>query len=232
MQNVRDKEKFIRGMGVIGIIAIIITMISDVILLGKPTHALSFIIKGTETMSGIAPWRVMIGSILGVLFLPFQIFGLVPVYYGIKISGKRKPFAKIIPAAHALIMGVAFHISYVYIGRGWRLHHRDDVGNSGTLALMNSFDSYWRILIVVMFVDILCFSIIFAVTIWKGNTLYPKWMVFLNPLCVVMYLFPFVFIIPAPIGGYIAPTYLNLSTLVFMVLSTNVISNKIKNSIC
>jgi hypothetical protein len=42
-------------------------------------------------------------------------------------------------------------------------------------------------------------------------------------------MFPFIFTLPAPVGGFIAPAYFNISTMVFLSFSTAVIYKKLKN---
>lgn len=217
-----NKKTFIRAMGIIGIIAVFITILSDIILLGKPTPGFSFFKLGTETMVGIASWRLTLGTFLGVFCLPFQTLALIPVYYGLKPAGKVKSVCIVIPAAYALLMGIAFHISYAYIGTGWNHYYEN-----GALEMMKTYHYYWMILIVVMFAMLLSFSILFAYTISKGKTRYPKWIALFNPLCIVVVVLPLILILPAPVGGFVAPTILNLSTMIFMCFSTKVISDKI-----
>ena len=218
-----SKSNLILILGFIGIIAVLITIISDFILLAKPTNAITFLRMGTETMADIAPWRITIGTFLGVVALPFQILGLVPVYYGLKPSGKILPRIFVIITAHALLMGVAFHISYAYIGSGWRLYY--DMENTNLIgnALIDKFDFYWNILFSIMMIEIIISSIIYISIIIKGKTLFSKWMAMLNPLIVLILVIPFIFLLPAPIGGYIAPAILNIVTLIFFCITFSII---------
>jgi hypothetical protein len=77
------KAQTVLKLGFIGILGILITIISDFFLIGKPNSAYEFLWLGTESMAEIAPWRITFGTILGVLALPFQALGIVPVYYGL-----------------------------------------------------------------------------------------------------------------------------------------------------
>jgi hypothetical protein len=70
--------------------------------------------------------RITVGAFVGIVVLPFQLLGLVPVCYALKSAGKVLSNVTIITYAHALLMGVAFHISYAFIGSGWKLNHRPD----------------------------------------------------------------------------------------------------------
>jgi hypothetical protein len=232
MEKKTRKADIVLALGLVGIIGVLITIISDLILLGRPNNAVSFLQvgMGTESMAHLAQWRITLGAFMGVVVLPFQIAGLISVFYGLKPSGKVMPLVAVITTGHALIMGVAFHISYAFIGSGWKLNYATGLENEISSGLVKQFNFYWKILIIIMLTEILFSSIVYVSLILAGKTLYPKWMAILNPLCVLLFMFPIVFILPAPIGGFIAPAYINISTMVFFVFSTTVIYKKIKHS--
>jgi hypothetical protein len=221
-----SKANMILIAGLIGIIGALITVISDLILIGRPTNAYSFFKNGTESMAGLAEWRITIGTFLGVIALPFQIGGLTVVYFGLKPAGKLISFIVVAIAVHALLMGVAFHASYAFIGSGWKVYHETGLNNINVAELINKFDFYWKIIFTTMFTELTLSSIGFVLIILTRKTLFPKWMAILNPLCVYLFMFPLIFVIPAPIGGFIASAYLNLSTIVFFIFCTTVIYKK------
>lgn len=221
-----SKANMILVIGIIGIIGALITIISDFILVGRPTNAYSFLRDGTESMAGLAQWRITIGTFLGVVVLPFQIGGLIVVYYGLKPAGKLISLVVVAIAAHALMMGVAFHAAYAFIGSGWKLYYETGLNNINIAELINKFDFYWKIIIIIMFGELALSSVGFVLIILTRKTLFPKWMAVLNPFCVYVFMFPLIFVLPAPAGGYIASAYLNLSTVVFFAFCTVVIYKK------
>lgn len=225
----RSKANIVLSLGLVGIAAVLITIVSDLILLGRPDSGFSFFQLGTETMTEMAQWRIVAGTFLGVFVLPLQLAGLVSLYYGLKPAGKVLPLIVVITDAHALIMGVAFHVTYAYIASGWKLFHLFGPGNAGTSELMKQFDFYWKIVIVLMMTELILSSALFVVLILKGKTLYPKWMALFNPPFIVIAMLLIISAIPKPVGGYIAPTILNLSTLIFFIISTAVICKRLKN---
>jgi len=229
MEKKTSKADIVLALGLTGIIGVILTIISDFILIGRPNSAYSFLKLGTESMADIAQWRITAGAFIGIVVLPFQIAGLISVYYALKPSGRIMPLIVAIVNAHALIMAVAFHISYAFIGSGWKLYYETGPGNKITYEIVKRFDFYWKIIIIIMLTELLFSSIIYVLLIMTGNTLYPKWMAILNPLCVLIFMFPFIFTLPAPVGGFIAPAYFNISTMVFLSFSTAVIYKKLKN---
>lgn len=213
--------------GIVGIVGVFLTIISDFLLIGRPNSAYSFLWLGTESMADISQWRITAGALFGVFVLPFQLAGLIPMYYGIKPSGKVLPFAVLIICAHAITMGVAFHVSYAYIGSGWKLYYEIGIGDKIVEALMNRYEFYWKIIIFIMFAELFSSSAIFAFLILRGKTLYPKWMSIFNPFFVLIILFPIIFSLPHPVGGYIAPAFFNIATLAFFCISTFVVLKRI-----
>lgn len=231
MENKRSSADVVLALSVVGLIGVLVTIISDLILLGRSNTGLSFfkLSMGTETMAGIAQWRITLGSFIGVIGLPFQIAGLISVFHGLKPSGKVLPIVVVITNIHALIMGVAFHVSYAFIGSGWKLYYEMGPENKISSDLVKQFNFYWKVLVIIMITEILFSSIIYVLLILKGKTLYPKWMAILNPICILFFTFLIILILPAPAGGYVAPTYMNISTFVFLLFSVLVIYKKLKN---
>lgn len=227
MENNTKESKLILKLGLIGIASVLITIISDFILIGKPSSTYDFLIAGTESMWDISTARITVGAFVGVVVLPFQLFGLVPVYYSLKSSGKALSAITIIAYVHALLMGVAFHISYAYIGSGWKLNHRPDATQI-TTELMKQYHRYWTILMVIITAEILLCSVIYSVVVAKGKTLYPRWMAIFSPASVAAFTLPLVVLLPYPIGGYIAPAYLNITTMIFYILTQTVTYRRLK----
>lgn len=217
----------VRILGLIGIIGVLLTIASDLVLLGRPDTGYSFLKLGTASMIGIESWRITAGTFIGVFMLPFQIAGLISLYHGLKPSGRFLPAIVILADAHALIMGVAFHASYAFIAGGWKLFAAGP-GNQDAFGLITNFDFYWKLIIAIMFSELVLGSVLFVLLVLGGKTLYPRWMAFLNPLCITALMFAVIPVIPSPVGGFVGPAVLNLSTLIFFVISTVLIYEKLK----
>jgi hypothetical protein len=231
MQSKSKESTFVLIMGLIGIAGVFLTLISDFILIGRPNSSLSFFKLGTESMAGLSQWRITIGAFLGVVVIPFQIAGLVTIYYAIRPAGKVKSLIIILINAHTLMMAVAFHISYAYIAGGWNLYYEIGYGDIVAARMLDRFDYYWKIIIIIMGVELIVSSAYLVFIILSKRSLYPRWMALFSPICVLVYIYPIILVIPKPIGGFIAPAFLNLSTLVFMILSTSIVYKKLKLNI-
>lgn len=225
----KDKINLISKLGHIGIIGVLITIISDFILLGKPGSAYEFLMAGTESMWDISTIRITVGTFIGVVVLPLQALGVVPVYFALKPSAKLIRLITVIPYAHAILMGVGFHTAYAFIGSGWKLNHRPEASLI-TSGLMEQYHTYWMILVVIMTVEIVVSSVIYTVIVGKGKTLFPRWMAIFSPVSVVAFTLPLVFLLPYPVGGYLGPACLNISTLLFFILTQRMISKRMKEA--
>jgi len=200
-------------------LSVLITIISDFLLLGKPDSAVNFFIIGTETMWDIDPWRITLGTFIGVFALPFQLLGLLPLYFALKPAGRILPIITVIGNAHALLIGVAFHMSYAYIGRGWALYHQNDISKEISSKMMDSFSFYWLTLLVIMSLEILLSSLVYIILVIKRKTLFPKWMAIFSQIVIILITFTVLLAFPYPIGGYIAPASINVATLIFFMIT-------------
>lgn len=212
----------------ISILAVILTIVSDFILLGRPSSSYSFFKLGTESMALIPMWRITLGTFLGIMVIPLQGFGLIAVYYSLKNGGKIKALTAVLTIFHASSMAVAFHMSYAYIASGWQLFYQAGKSNLLITQLLNRFNYFWTLLLIIIAIEIAIGSAIYSWMIIKKNTLYPKWMALYNPAFTLMYTYLIILLMPYPIGGYLAPAFLNISTLIFMIISLFVIKDKIK----
>jgi len=212
----------------ISILAIILTIISDFILIGKPGSSYYFFKLGTESMALIPMWRIVLGTFLGVIVIPLQSLGLIAIYYSLRNGGKIKALIVVLTIFHASSMAVAFHMSYAYIASGWQLLYKVGKPNLYINQMMDKFGYFWTLILIIVGIEIIISSIMFSWLIIKKNTLYPKWMALFSPAFTLMYTYLIILLIPYPFGGYLAPAFLNISTLVFMTLSLYVISDKIK----
>jgi len=208
------------------ILAIILTIISDFILIGKPNSSYSFFKLGTESMALIPMWRITLGTFLGIIVIPLQGLGLIAVYYCLKNGGKVKALITVLTIFHASSMAVAFHMSYAYIASGWQLVNQVGKSNLYIKEMMNKFNYFWTIILIIIGMEIVVSSGIFSWMVAKEDTLYPKWMAIFNPGFTLVYTYLIILLMPYPIGGYLAPAFLNISTLIFMTLSLTVISKK------
>jgi hypothetical protein len=228
MDNQQKNARFVLIMGLIGIAGVLLTIASDFILIGRPSSGRAFFKLGTESMADLSQWRITIGAFIGIIVIPLQIAGLTTIYYGLKPAGKVKALITVLTTAHTLMMAVAFHTSYAFIASGWNLYYEIGIGDKIAGKMIHRFAYYWKLIIIIMAIELIFSSAFYVFLILKGKTLYPKWMALFSPICLLFYTYPMVLIAPDPIGGFLAPAFLNLATLVFFILSASTVYRNMK----
>jgi hypothetical protein len=227
MENKSSNLIFLTG--IIGILGTIIMIISDIILLGHPTSGSKFTETGLNNLNDlldVSKWRLTIGSFLSVLGHPLQIIGAYQVFIGLKPGGKWRSLPVFLILTHSIIIGCAFHISHAYIGAGLQAEY-----NAGSAAIyfyqmVEAFYKYNSIFCIILPIGVVVSSLLFTVAVLSNKTAYPRWMAIFNPLIlitVIMFIFK---TIPAPMGGYLSPTYANLGILIFFIISTTILHRK------
>lgn len=161
--------------------------------------------------------RMVVGHFLMIVFIPLYIFGYMHLYLAFRPSG-------ITLAAALFTLGLfAFVIGGIWVGSRAFLGHMVHAHASGALGLPWEEFSATYILLIENLVNILRFlvlaiSVIFVIQILRGNTLYPKWMAFFNPILLLLIVFMLFFFLPA-IGNYLIPTAMNIAHFVLFSAS-------------
>lgn len=153
--------------------------------------------------------RGSIGHGLMVLGMPLYIFGYYHLYLCLQSS--QRMLARVL-----LILGVfAFVIGGVWAGSRAMLV---EIVKSENQELIDFYKWHYEVLVQILRILVLLISIVWVYLILTGNTIYPKWMVLVNPILLLGMIFITYFIAPA-IGSYLVPTAMNITHLVLFSLS-------------
>jgi hypothetical protein len=198
--------------GVIGLVA--------AILVGAGEFLLHFDVLGRfaeggayEFMLGINAERTTIGHFFGVLSAPFYIIGFWHIM-------------KMLEPANLLASRIAFAImSYgIIVGAVW-IGSRAGIStvvNSTSMTDPMSFISLYEMryenLLQVTRLAVLIFSVIFIWLVFSGRSHYPRWMVLLNPILLILASFAIWMIAPV-VGVYLMPIALNVAFALLFLFS-------------
>ncbi len=169
----------------------------------------------------IANWRLITGHFITVLFVPFYIAGYWHIYLSLKKGSNKMALA-------VLILGVfAFVSGGMWIGSRGMLGFmaKSYAAGETSLSLLDKYQLLMETLVQILRVVVLAISIIFVTAILKGNTLYPKWMAWFNPVLILATVFLLFFLMPS-IGNLIAPTAMNVTHVVVFSASLFALKNK------
>ena len=227
MEN--SKRNIILITGITGMTAAFISSVGDVVLLASPVSGWELYVHPFGHISEIS-WcqcRIIVGGFLGVVFLPLMIVGLYHILYGLKPLGKCISWFTFIIAAHAVVVGTIFHASHMFMITGvetnFAIIGTSEAGISEMIAL---FTEYIDTMFYLLIVESLIASLLFVIAVLTGRTLFPRPMAIANPVILIVAV-TFVFILlPAPIGGYLGASGMNVGMFIFFFLSTLVLSRR------
>ncbi len=153
--------------------------------------------------------HISVGHFLVVFGVPFYLFGYWHLYRALRPGSKRL-------AETVLALGVfAFVIGGMWVSSRAMLAQIVKSGDTGLLAY---YDSHYEILVQVLRVIVLSISVAFASAVWRGGTLYPRWMVLFAPILPLAVVFLLFLAIPV-VGRFLVPTAMNVAHLVLFVAS-------------
>lgn len=167
--------------------------------------------------------KMTIGHFLMVAFVPFYFFGYWHIYQALKPGGKKLALAVLVLGIYAFTVGGIWIGSRAHLGV---LIHSQAASSTPDLfnALVHSYTLHMESLVQALRVFVFLLSLFFVIAILRGNTLYPKWMAFFNPILLLAIVFGLFFIIPT-IGNYLVPTAMNVAH--FVLFSVSIFALKI-----
>jgi hypothetical protein len=193
----------------IGIAGAITMAISDMILLGVPQAGWEGDLSSFSSLAYVAMWRIRIGPLLGWVSSFFICFGFWYVREGLSSLHPRLPLIMFVALASMMIFGGAFHAGYYFAGAA--LHE-------GNLKLYESFVSQLKIMSYVSSPGVLIGSAIYSYLLASVPNDFPKWMKFVNPIVLQGLCLAVFSLLPAPIGGFLKPAFINIATIIFFSL--------------
>lgn len=168
----------------------------------------------------VSQQRLTSGHFIGVLAAPLYLIGYWHIAEMLRPAGKKM-------AAVVFGMGVyAFIIGDVWLGGRVNLaltvKARDiaDEAIKGPFSdLLADISGHNEPLINIVRVLILIISILMAIGILRGKSLYPRWVVLFLPIVLLVLIFGLYTTVPT-VGVYVLPVAMNVSHLIFFSVST------------
>jgi len=112
-----------------------------------------------------------------------------------------------------MFFGGAFHAGYFFAGRAlWQ----------GDMELYKIFISQLQIMSYLSIPGLLFGTGIYVYLTGFVPNCFPKWLKFANLIMIQGVCLGICMLLPAPIGGYIKPTFVNLASLIFFIINLKV----------
>lgn len=168
---------------------------------------------------GLPFWRLLTGEMLGVLGIPLCLIGYWLVCRILRQSNVKWTNAMFWLVAETLVMGVVSHaiISSAFIAM--------QAGNTPALmALANTLQNSAIMPGALFLLGYLAFSIWYFVAVIKGQTLYPRWMAFVNPFLLSLLILGVSQVLPF-VGNVLVPAWLSIPHVIFFALPLPILWN-------
>ena len=167
-----------------------------------------------EYMKEIPNYKLTKGHFLAVLSCPFYLIGFWHLYKMLEPAGTFLPLLITLVGSYGIIIGAIWIGSRALIAK--------IVQQPENLALINFYHTFYESLLSIVRLTTALTSIGFVYLVWQGETLYPTWMAFFNPLALLITIFLIYLMMPR-IGKYIVPMALNVAYCIFFSFSTLII---------
>lgn len=169
--------------------------------------------NGYDYMVDTPDSRLTLGHFFAMAGLPFYFVGLWYVYLQLRPGSQKLAFAGFVIASVGFLMGGVWMGSRATIAS--IVQHPDIVANTNLVEL---YQLRCESLLEVIRLTTLTFSVIYIYLILKGKTYYKKWMVFLNPILLLISNFILFYFLPE-VGKYTMPIALNVAYFLFFGVS-------------
>ncbi len=218
-----NDSTLLRTAGILAILGGIANAVSDYLLQGGliPRAAVN-----TYDFLPFAPYDlVFIGSIIGNAAIPLWLLGFWPVYVALAPAGRWLAIPTVCFLGYGFSLFPGYHGAYALYAAGFQAQREAPEALSETTAtLVQRLHDYHDALLNVIGVPMMVGSLLFAVTVLLGRTLFSRWVILISPI-VVPFTQPFIEMLPAPYGGLIRPAWGTTVFTVFFLVATVVTWN-------
>jgi hypothetical protein len=197
----------------IGIAGAIGMAISDVILLSVPGAGSESDMSSFSSLVHVSLLRMAIGPLVGLVCSFFICFGFWYIRQKLAHLNDKLSMLMFISLASVMFFGGAFHAGYYFAGHALYV---------GDMVLYNAFISQLEIMSYLSIPGLLLGTGIYVYLTGFVPNGFPKWLKFANLIVIQGLVLGVFMILPAPIGGYIKPTFVNVASLLFFVINLKV----------
>jgi hypothetical protein len=175
----------------------------DMVLLAQPVSGSAYDLSSFEAMPDVSAFRASVGSLAGIICAFFICFGFWHIRQMFKPSHQNLSSILFIAFCSVEFFGGAFHAAYYFI--------------SGEHFLQpDVLDKFIRHLKVLSWLGVPGYLLgTFLFFRFASAKNYPAWFRLANPLLIHGVFLLLFTILPAPVGGYLKPTFMNVGFAVF-----------------
>jgi hypothetical protein len=191
-------EHFITSLRVTGLLALFGAFLyaaGDVLLLASKASLDNYprlrpfgkLLSSAERMVVLPPNRLIWGALLGVFATPLVLAGFWQVYQGLNGASEALTFTTGILFAVASVIGAFVHGTFYYMGEYVQALNKVEDGSQAVIAEMIA--RHRKVLLITyapLLILILIASALFSFLVASGETAFPVWMAFVNPVTLTL----------------------------------------------
>ena len=204
----------------IGIAGAIGMATSDIILLSVPGAGWESDMSSFSSLAHVSLLRMTVGPLIGLVCSFFICFGFWYVSRKLTHLNERLSMIMFVSLTSVMFFGGAFHAGYYFAG------HAQYIGD---MALYKAFISQLEIMSYLSVPGLLIGTGIYVYLTGFVPNGFPKWLKFANLLLIQGVILGAFMVLPAPIGGYIKPTFVNVASLIFFLVNLYTEENLVKS---
>ena len=197
----------------IGIAAAIGMAISDVILLSVPMAGWESDMSSFSSLAHVSLPRMTIGPLIGLVCSFFICIGFWYIQQKLAQLNERLSMLMFVSMVSVMFFGGAFHAGYYFAGHALYV---------GDMVLYKAFISQLEIMSYLSIPGLLISTGIYVYLTGFVPNGFPKWLRYTNLLVIQGLVLGVFLLLPAPVGGLIKPTFVNVATLIFFIINLKV----------
>ena len=200
----------------IALIGTFVACIADIALLYVPFGGYE---KWDYTFfNQISQTRLYIGSYLGILFIPFELFGFVVVRQMLQPAPQSRIDLISLLVLFAIIWGIAYHALVATMGTWVQLAQASPISADVFAQHSQTLKGYFEPLGNILLLLFALLSLLMAHTVWKYPTAYPKSMAWLNPFVIYLAIV-LIYCCNKTVGSALMVAGFNLSVFIWLLIT-------------
>ncbi len=184
----------------------------DMILLAQAVSGTQYDLSSFGAMHNVDSVRAFIGSTFGLVCAFFICFGFWYMKGLFEKVNARLAMLLFIALCSVEFFGGAFHAGYYFLSYPWL-----SVNNAPYISplVWEEFKNHLEVISYLGVPGFVVGTILYVKLAWgKG---FPKWLKFANPLVLCGLFLAAFSVLPAPVGGYLKPTFVNLGLATWFI---------------
>jgi len=225
-------EQLITSLRITGLLALagaFLYAVGDVLLLASKVNLDNYprlkpfakLLSDSEKMVVLPPNRMIWGALLGVFATPLVLAGFWQVYRGLNGANSSLTLATGLLFATASVIGAFVHGTFYFMGEYVQALNKVEDGSQPVIADMIA--RHRKVLIVTyapVIILIVIASALFSILVASGQTAFPVWMAWINPVTMTIAWLIIKRILPQFVRDWTEGAGFNIAYLVFFTCTT------------